>query len=319
MSGRLIILPKKSYCPWNAKNLERVERDEKEHREQQERDAKQQSNEEAQTRLERLRKRSRGDGGHNDSGQERFNLFEKEEQESHTHAQQEGLLPENQAKRRNNSGEICGGRVQKRRNNSDFPNRNDEVPFYLKSTSDLSRDITLKETRLKEHLDPMKEFQASHTQCLRQPSTSGSSEILFNVNDHTAKKTGWSVEESQKSYKQPNDKSLRDDSSSSPSSSSQRRARNRKHKKDKKKKKKESRKHHKRNRAERPVVTGRNGEECLGSHPVQSTAGESLEELRRRRAEREETERKRQEDLMGNPCRQNQRYFDQYNPRLSRN
>ncbi|KAG7354511.1 hypothetical protein IV203_003867 [Nitzschia inconspicua] len=273
MSGRLIILSKKSYCPWNPKNLERVERDEKEHREQQERNAKQQSNEEAQTRLKRLRKRSRGDGGHNDSTQERFNLFEKEEQESHTHVQQEGLLPENQAKRDNNSGVICGGRVQKRKTNSDFPKRNDEVPFYLKSTFDLSRDITLKETRLKEHLDPMKEFQASHTQCHRKPSTSGSSEILSNLNDHTAKKTGWGVEESQKSGIQPNDKILRIDSSSSSLSSSQRRARKRKHKKDKKKKKEESRKHYKRYRAERREVTGRNGEECLGSHQVQSTAG----------------------------------------------
>jgi hypothetical protein len=31
MSGRLVILPKKSYCPWNRKNLERIERDEQQH------------------------------------------------------------------------------------------------------------------------------------------------------------------------------------------------------------------------------------------------------------------------------------------------
>ena len=29
MSGRLIILPKKTYCPWNPQNLERVLRDER--------------------------------------------------------------------------------------------------------------------------------------------------------------------------------------------------------------------------------------------------------------------------------------------------
>jgi len=29
MSGRLIITGKKSYCPWNAKNIERVLRDER--------------------------------------------------------------------------------------------------------------------------------------------------------------------------------------------------------------------------------------------------------------------------------------------------
>jgi hypothetical protein len=32
MSGRLVILPKKSYCPWNPKNVARVERDEAQHR-----------------------------------------------------------------------------------------------------------------------------------------------------------------------------------------------------------------------------------------------------------------------------------------------
>ena len=31
MSGRLVILPKKSYCPWNPKNVARVERDEARH------------------------------------------------------------------------------------------------------------------------------------------------------------------------------------------------------------------------------------------------------------------------------------------------
>ena len=37
MSGRLIILPKKSYCPWNPDNVARVERDEAAHRQDQER------------------------------------------------------------------------------------------------------------------------------------------------------------------------------------------------------------------------------------------------------------------------------------------
>jgi hypothetical protein len=32
MSGRLVILPKKSYCPWNPKNVARVEHDEAQHR-----------------------------------------------------------------------------------------------------------------------------------------------------------------------------------------------------------------------------------------------------------------------------------------------
>jgi hypothetical protein len=38
MSGRLIILPKKSYCPWNKSNVERVLRDERQHAEAQERE-----------------------------------------------------------------------------------------------------------------------------------------------------------------------------------------------------------------------------------------------------------------------------------------
>ena len=41
MSGRLVILPKKTYCPWKPENVERVLRDERLERERLEREAKQ--------------------------------------------------------------------------------------------------------------------------------------------------------------------------------------------------------------------------------------------------------------------------------------
>ena len=67
MSGRLIILPKKSYNPWKPENVERVLRDERLERERQaqleDADRKKQS----EDRVELLKKRKR-DGGSNDDG-----------------------------------------------------------------------------------------------------------------------------------------------------------------------------------------------------------------------------------------------------------
>ena len=52
MSGRLIILPKKSYCPWAPQNIERVLRDEKQHAEEEKR---RQQSESSKVRIQALK------------------------------------------------------------------------------------------------------------------------------------------------------------------------------------------------------------------------------------------------------------------------
>ena len=76
MSGRLIILPKKSYCPWNPENVERVLRDEREHAEKIEQEAKKQKAAESRKRLNALK-----NGGSDEASLEHVNLFQKEEEE----------------------------------------------------------------------------------------------------------------------------------------------------------------------------------------------------------------------------------------------
>ncbi|KAL7524903.1 hypothetical protein ACHAWF_001129 [Thalassiosira exigua] len=69
MSGRLTILPKKSYCPWNPENVERVLRDERLERERLEKD----QNEKARAEDERRRRRREGEDGTTTDGH--VNLF----------------------------------------------------------------------------------------------------------------------------------------------------------------------------------------------------------------------------------------------------
>ena len=76
MSGRLIILPKKSYCPWNPENVERVLRDEREHAEKIEQEAKKQKEAESRKRLNALK-----NGGSDEASLQHVNLFQKEEEE----------------------------------------------------------------------------------------------------------------------------------------------------------------------------------------------------------------------------------------------
>jgi len=69
MSGRLVILPKKTYCPWKPENVERVLRDERLERERLEREAKQNQSQSTST----LVRRRTGTNNNNDDGH--INLF----------------------------------------------------------------------------------------------------------------------------------------------------------------------------------------------------------------------------------------------------
>ena len=59
MSGRLIILPKKSYTPWNPQNVERVIRDERLHKERLEKEENERRHHENRNRIELMKERRR--------------------------------------------------------------------------------------------------------------------------------------------------------------------------------------------------------------------------------------------------------------------
>jgi hypothetical protein len=126
MSGRLIILPKKSYCPWNPKNVERVLRDEKKYADEKEQ-------EEKKERLERfraLKDAKRVDG----EKPEHVNLFAREERKMESEMRERG--------------KILGQSLI--------------VPLHKvhQSTRKAKDDTKMKkkDEKLKNRMDPMKEF-----------------------------------------------------------------------------------------------------------------------------------------------------------------
>lgn len=76
MSGRLIILPKKTYCPWKPENVERVLRDERLERERIEKEEEEQRQQESKQRLATLKG---NDASSSPQKEQHVNLFELEE------------------------------------------------------------------------------------------------------------------------------------------------------------------------------------------------------------------------------------------------
>jgi hypothetical protein len=306
MSGRLIILPKKSYCPWNPRNVERVEQDEREHKKKQEQEKKQKDQEKSQSRLKALRKRTREEI--DDIPLQRFSLFENEERDHQERARDE-LLHGNVG-----TGTFHVSRhVKMRRNPGTSPSKNDDNALYTKSNLGVD-EFTLrnskKEAGVKERLDPMRQFHHLRQQDWRYISSPPSIQQIPTSKEHAE-------DEKQKTHKRgrqhsPDRGSHHDDSSvtSLPTSSCSQREK-RKSKRHKKKKKK-SRKHQRHDSKER----GGSMFLCDESDGNAAT-NDILVELRRRRAKREDSERKRQEHVLGNTLEKRQ-YWDQYNPRLSR-
>ena len=162
MSGRLIILPKKSYCPWSSKNIERVERDEREHLLKEEQKREQEIQDESRTRLIQLKsnKRQREQQQHpeDNKDQERFSLFLQEE-EQHLKKQQEDLLL-------GTKGQQHQREVNKNNKNFLASSRGQSTPFYMtlpsqqqqKDDGDDTTKLDYKQTKLKRDMDPMKQF-----------------------------------------------------------------------------------------------------------------------------------------------------------------
>ena len=140
MSGRLVLLPKKSYTPWNPKNVERVEKDEQNAKEELEREEKAIQEIQSRQRLNSLKKNVTNSCSN--SSTRHVNLFEKEERvanEAAASSRKTQLI----------EGEQAGVYLRQENKNS--------KPFYLQQgTRPLRGDIEDR-NNMSFH-DPMKRF-----------------------------------------------------------------------------------------------------------------------------------------------------------------
>ena len=161
MSGRLIILGKKGYCPWNSKNLSRIRRDEKEHREAQEREQRRQADEASILRLAALKKAGNSKDGH----QERFSLFESEENASLDRST-ELQVSKSKGGEKNHDGFSCrSGRF----GSHSFTKQGRTDKFYLKAGPN-KEPLGKKELQRHREMDPMREFHNAQEEAQRLPS-----------------------------------------------------------------------------------------------------------------------------------------------------
>lgn len=290
MSGRLVILPKKTYCPWNPENVERVLRDERRERERQEDKAKAQHQQESQKRWDSLKKNQ---GNDDDDAPERFSLFEEEEKQQWKDKPKSnpGVMPvflgaslaQEQTRKAAKEQEIQGEAFQK------------------------------KEARRKSEMDPMKEFSKEcKTRSFNPPTenqfTDKPQSIEQSKNDtHRSKeKTAHSRSEDAES------------SSDSDSSCSRRRHKRRK----KRRKHKRSRQYSDSDSSGEEKRQRRRKHKRKHSSIKKSDKGIDFAELRRRRLEREEKEKQREKAAIQEATggvRSRGSYQNQYHPRLSRN
>lgn len=141
MSGRLVILPKKSYCPWKTENVERVLRDERLDKERRDKEQERVKQEESRARIRALKKEPEREKDQ----QRHINLFEQEERAVNDQAVN-GIKASSLEIQ--TLGEVT--RV---------------TPFYLQISSMSSSpmngrdaDISMKDRKRKAALDPMHTF-----------------------------------------------------------------------------------------------------------------------------------------------------------------
>ena len=379
MSGRLIILPKKSYCPWKPENVERVLRDERLERERQEQlkdsDRKKQSKDRVEFLKSNKRQRNARDGPNDDeagrssggsaestnhdapekSGTlEHVNLFADEEKammEKAVAGAGEGSASDARKKEGSSSSGIMpvylGGEEAARRRGEK------SIPFYLqpssqeKSLGNGGSDVTgssdhleeveaiirvRKDERLKTQMDPMHEFcrpadrKSSH---IEFPSSAPMNEDTEAAGVEKRHRRKW-----RHSYSSSSSSSESDSSSSSSSSSDEddvsrgrkrkrrkRRERDKNRRRDDSKRRSSSRRDDRRRRdKKRSRKRHTKDDTALPS----STSAPSIDELRRRRQLREQKEAERsfmarlEDHSLAGASGNNNKYQDQYNPRLSR-
>ena len=145
MSGRLTILPKKTYCPWKQENIERVLRDERLERERIEKESSDVAKHKQQQRLQHDRGRrdgddGRGDGDANSNDEEsnkekgHINLF-PEAKEAELRLTHTTSLPTQQ--QHNNNGKVDESGIEPipLGGNESINRKVGNVPFYMRSTT----------------------------------------------------------------------------------------------------------------------------------------------------------------------------------------
>ena len=284
MSGRLIILGKKGYCPWNAENLSRIRRDEQEHRETQEREQERQADKASILRLAALKKK----GNSGESTQERFNLFESEEK-AFLDRVDEVQGSRSETDERKNKERVIRNKNKKNHDEPHYQSHRfgghsltksgKRKKFYLEPSS-IEEPLGLREVRRHQERDPMREFHESEEaeKGILHPKEvqSKPSELKVENLDRRRKRR------SSKRHKSGGDRSFeRDDTYTKRTKG--------KHKKRKRcrRQKSYSDSHRRREEANAEKSSDRS-----------STSTVSMEELRRRRAEREQQERQRQDAIL---------------------
>ena len=339
MSGRLIITTKKTYCPWSQQNVERVLRDERLERERIEREAK------AEKDAAIARRRGQLDDENGvDEPQGHINLFPEAEEaelklsrgidtkvENHTR----GILPV-----------LLGGDEASNR-------KSGHLPFYLQShetasnaqyadrvlgrkvegdiiTSQIMKDQAVnREQSRKQRMDPMQNFYKSG-ECRDVATVDGADHSRSK--SHTvagANRTSLSHESTDKEHPHHRRKEKRkihtrnesgDSDLSTDSTSTYHRSSKRRHHKRKKKSRQKDGKHVSRSRHQSSTSL----HATTANDTVQHDS-ETIQNLRRKRLEREAREHQRERSML---CEQHSHnsfvhdrdrgYHDQWNPMLSR-
>ena len=286
MSSRLILLPKKSYTPWNAANVARVERDEQEARRKEEKAKEEERQRQSHVRMKALRQADHSNECDNRYTEKHVNLFEQEEEQAAKDVCQ-GKKSDGTKSGFFNLDFLGGSELRRRRgdpkvddsNGVNDPSKREAIFYGGKFMTSRNSSSNSKkrcydqssggqiEAELKQQMDPMKQFQRNERNTVEIP------------ND-------------KKGYGYENDSS-------------------RKGKKSIGGREKESKK----------------GKKCKSrKHLKYSSSSEKdiIDDMRRRRLERERNEKRREEDCIhkNNACsdhiKNTWRYTNQYNPRLSR-
>ena len=178
MSGRLIILPKKTYCPWNPQSLERVLRDERIEKERIETQEKQEHLREKHAAIEQMKvravRREEGAGSSSvamapvkstqsteseNTRQQHVNLFEIEEEQFQRDTVERTILGSDGTrnnltrKSRTQVGVLPVFLTDKISEESKKQSR----PFYIKKDCLNSRI----DDKLKNNMDPMRDFHSN--------------------------------------------------------------------------------------------------------------------------------------------------------------